>query len=58
MKNNKLKLYIDTSVIGGYFDIEFEKETKMLFESIFNNESDTNWDGNEVTMIDDKSEIT
>ena len=38
MKNNKLKLYIDTSVIGGYFDIEFEKETKMLFESIFNNE--------------------
>lgn len=38
MKTKKLNLYIDTSVIGGYFDVEFEKETKMLFESISNNE--------------------
>ena len=28
------KLYIDTSVIGGYFDEEFQKETILLFERI------------------------
>ena len=38
MKLKKLNLYIDTSVIGGYFDVEFEKETKLLFESILNKE--------------------
>ena len=38
MKTKKLNLYIDTSVIGGFFDYEFEKETKMLFDSILNNE--------------------
>lgn len=38
MKSKKLNLYIDTSVIGGYFDVEFEEETKMLFDGIFNNE--------------------
>ena len=38
MKTKKLNLYIDTSVIGGYFDVEFEEETKMLFDSILNNE--------------------
>ncbi len=31
-----LSLYIDTSVIGGYFDVEFEKETKRLFKSVLN----------------------
>lgn len=38
MKYKKLNLYIDTSVIGGYFDVEFEKETNLLFQSILNNE--------------------
>ncbi len=38
MKSKKLNLYIDTSVIGGYFDVEFEEETKLLFDGIFNNE--------------------
>lgn len=38
MKTKKLNLYIDTSVIGGYFDVEFEQETKLLFQSILNNE--------------------
>jgi predicted nucleic acid-binding protein len=38
MKTKKLNLYIDTSVIGGYFDVEFEEETKLLFKSILNNE--------------------
>ena len=33
-----LKLYIDTSVIGGYFDSEFEKETKALFDKVRQNE--------------------
>jgi hypothetical protein len=27
-------------VIGGYFDIEFEKETKILFQAIFDNHLD------------------
>jgi len=33
-------MYIDTSVIGGYFDQEFEDETKALFEKFVNNEYD------------------
>ena len=33
-----LKLYIDTSVIGGYFDQEFEEETKALFDKVKQNE--------------------
>lgn len=28
------KIYIDTSVFGGYFDKEFEKETKPFFDKI------------------------
>lgn len=34
----KLKIYIDTSVIGGYFDQEFESETKALFKKVCDNE--------------------
>ncbi|MCK4662301.1 MAG: PIN domain-containing protein [Bacteroidales bacterium] len=34
----KLRLYIDTSVFGGYFDNEFENYTKPLFERIFQGE--------------------
>ena len=30
----KLILYLDTSVIGGYYDVEFEKDTKPLFDNI------------------------
>ena len=30
----KLRLYLDTSVFGGYFDTEFEQYTKPLFERI------------------------
>jgi len=32
------RIYIDTSIVGGFFDIEFEKETKMLFERLENKE--------------------
>jgi len=28
------KIYIDTSVFGGYFDKEFDKETKLFFNKI------------------------
>ncbi|MBS3772128.1 MAG: type II toxin-antitoxin system VapC family toxin [Bacteroidales bacterium] len=28
------RIYIDTSVIGGYFDKEFEESTKRLFEKV------------------------
>jgi hypothetical protein len=30
----KLKIYIDTSVLGGYFDDEFDVDTKVLFNEI------------------------
>jgi len=36
--NIQLKLYIDTSVIGGYFDEEFANETQILFNSIISGE--------------------
>ncbi len=32
------RLYFDTSVFGGIFDIEFQQETKLLFEMIKNGE--------------------
>ena len=34
----KQRIYIDTSVIGGYYDIEFETATRQLFERIDNKE--------------------
>lgn len=30
------RIYIDTSVIGGYYDLEFEVATRKLFERIKN----------------------
>ncbi len=32
------RIYIDNSVLGGYFDDEFEKDTKLFFQRIFKNE--------------------
>jgi len=32
------KIYIDTSIVGGYFDIEFNDFTIKLFERLDNNE--------------------
>ena len=34
----KLRIYIDTSVLGGYFDDEFNIDTKQLFEEILQGE--------------------
>ena len=34
----KQRIYIDTSVLGGYFDYEFEKYTILFFERIRNKE--------------------
>ena len=31
----KPRVYIDTSVVGGYFDEEFEEDTKKFFKRIF-----------------------
>ena len=28
------KIYLDTSVFGGYYDTDFEEDTKILFEKI------------------------
>jgi predicted nucleic acid-binding protein len=30
----KLRIYLDTSVVGGYFDDEFSLDTQLLFDSI------------------------
>ena len=30
------RIYIDTSIVGGFFDEEFEKETKQLFKRLEN----------------------
>jgi predicted nucleic acid-binding protein len=34
----KLRVYIDASVVGGYFDEEFEDVTKLFFDRIFKKE--------------------
>lgn len=34
----KPRLYFDTSVFGGVFDIEFQRETELLFEMVKNGE--------------------
>ncbi|MDR0581720.1 MAG: hypothetical protein LBG31_02035 [Prevotellaceae bacterium] len=34
----KQRVYIDTSVIGGYFDVEFAKDTIPFFESLYSGE--------------------
>ena len=34
----KHKIYIDTSVVGGYFDEEFKEATTKLFDRLDNNE--------------------
>ena len=28
------RIYIDTSIVGGFFDKEFDKETKLLFQQL------------------------
>jgi len=33
----KIKLYFDTSVIGGFYDKEFETETKIIFNEVIEN---------------------
>jgi hypothetical protein len=34
MKSKSLTLYIDTSVIGGFFDVEFAEVTQHLFDNL------------------------
>ena len=33
-----IRIYADTSVFGGFFDTEFDKETKLLFDKILKGE--------------------
>ena len=35
---NMIRIYIDTSVIGGNFDVEFKEDTRLLFERLENKE--------------------
>lgn len=34
MDFKRITLYVDTSVIGGYFDVEFAEETQKLFDNL------------------------
>jgi hypothetical protein len=34
----KTRIYIDTSIVGGYFDDEFKEDTQSLFERVRNKE--------------------
>lgn len=34
----KQRIYIDTSVVGGYFDEEFKEATEMLFKRLMDDE--------------------
>jgi len=34
MTMKKQRIYLDTSVLGGYFDDEFQEFTKLLFERV------------------------
>jgi predicted nucleic acid-binding protein len=34
MTSKKMSLYLDTSVIGGYYDKEFEQYTHLLFQDV------------------------
>ena len=34
----KQKIYIDTSIVGGYFDDEFAEDTRELFDRLINKE--------------------
>ena len=36
----KQRIYIDTSVLGGYYDTEFEEATRLLFKRIVDKEFD------------------
>lgn len=40
MSKKRLTLYIDTSVIGGYFDLEFAEETQSLFDNLVHSRYD------------------
>jgi len=35
---NMMRIYIDTAVIGGNFDMEFKEDTRLLFERLENKE--------------------
>ena len=38
IKKRKLRIYIDTSIAGGFFEREFEIPTKALFKRLENKE--------------------
>ena len=40
MKERKLILYLDTSIIGGYYDDEFSADTRQLFQEVANGNYD------------------
>jgi predicted nucleic acid-binding protein len=54
----KQRIYIDTSVIGGYHDIEFAVATHLLFERIENREFDVFFsEVNEAELINASQKI-
>jgi len=58
IKMIKQRIYIDTSVIGGYYDVEFETATRLLFDRIKNKEFDVFFsEVNETELINASQKI-
>ena len=54
----KQRIYIDTSVIGGYYDVEFETATQQLFKRIADREFDVYFsEVNETELINAPQQI-
>jgi predicted nucleic acid-binding protein len=54
----KQRIYIDTSVIGGYHDVEFVVATRLLFERIENREFDVFFsEVNETELINASQKV-
>ena len=51
MTGKKISLYLDTSVIGGYYDDIFMQDTRLLFEKIKNGEYTAFISGSVVTEL-------
>ena len=54
----KQRIYIDTSVIGGYYDTEFEAATRLLFERIANKDFEVYFsEVNETELINAPQQV-
>jgi predicted nucleic acid-binding protein len=54
----KQRIYVDTSVIGGYYDVEFEEATRQLFRRISDGEFEVYFsEVNEAELINAPEQV-